>query len=63
MVMVHPQEKASVEWVANGDTLTRVWRGKDNYGDMNESRSPDTEKGQRQEIAALFDMGWHQKAA
>jgi hypothetical protein len=61
--MVHPENKASVEWVPSNDPvlpLIRVWRGVNNDGAIEECREYDSEKDKRQEIAALFDMGWHQ---
>jgi hypothetical protein len=57
MKMVHPAKKVTVEWVDG----IRIWRGLNHDGVWEESRSADTERGRRQEIAALYDMGWHKE--
>lgn len=55
MKMVNPERTASVEWHDG----VRIWKGLNRDGVWEESRTDDTEKGQRQEVAALRDMGWH----
>lgn len=59
--MNHPDNLASVEWHIATDLLhdrLRIWKGYNDNGEMIDRREFDTDKGMRQEIAALYDMGW-----